>query len=296
MPTYDFFGHDRFKMALVALSDIGRAAESRPIGPASLYGHIALIERWLSDYRTDGDLTDIDDARIEAVAGWHYPEIPDGLTGRLVAALRHSGLIYVDEHGRQRFRGWPKHAPEYVKKRIARMADNGGQRPTTADDGGQRRPVADNGGQWRPREGDGEELSVVLSEQQGGAGGENEAPQVHDNGKPAKARRKRTEAPQSTIPPSLDTDAFRAAFVEWRAYRREIRKPVTPSSENRIFSKLEKMGHDHAIASINQSIANGWTGLFDVKPENGRAGGPGSANRLGRVEAPPGKYDWIDKQ
>lgn len=125
--------------------------------------------------------------------------------------------------------------------------------------------------------------------------GESEAPQVCDNGKPAKTRRNRTDAPQSTIPPALDTEAFRAAFVEWRAYRREIRKPITPSSENRIFTKLERMGHDNAIASINQSIANGWTGLFDVKPENGRGGGDGN-KRLGRVEAPPGKYDWIDKQ
>lgn len=130
VPTYDFFDHDRFVMVRTSLD----------IGPAQLFGHIALFERWLTKYHLDGDISGVDDRRIEIAAGWIPPEVSKERAGHFVVAMRDALLIY-DEEGRTLVRGWPKHAPDFVKKRLSRQttADSGHR---AADNGGQRRPVA----------------------------------------------------------------------------------------------------------------------------------------------------------
>jgi hypothetical protein len=139
MPTYDFFDHDRFKQALAVLN----ASALTTIHPPTLFGYVALLERWMSTYHVDGDLTGVSDDRIEAAVDWFPPNVPEFMIGKFAACMHLSGLIHVDEDGRTVFRGWPEHAPEFVKKRLARR--------TTAADGGQRRPMAADGGQRPPR-------------------------------------------------------------------------------------------------------------------------------------------------
>jgi len=56
-------------------------------------------------------------------------------------------------------------------------------------------------------------------------------------------------------------------WKEWKQYRIEIRKKLTPSTEKRQIEFLEKNKQDH-IEIINQSIRNGWTGLFQPKTKN----------------------------
>lgn len=58
----------------------------------------------------------------------------------------------------------------------------------------------------------------------------------------------------------LDTEAF----VRWEAYRIEIRKPLKPSSLAAAATELAKFGELQA-AVVQQSIANGWQGLFELK-------------------------------
>ncbi len=62
---------------------------------------------------------------------------------------------------------------------------------------------------------------------------------------------------------TLHTDAFHEAWEAWVVYHRERRKPLTRSTIKHQISMLEAFGHGTAIASIEASIRNGWTGLFD---------------------------------
>lgn len=64
------------------------------------------------------------------------------------------------------------------------------------------------------------------------------------------------------IPDSLDTPAFHEAWQKWQQHRREIRKPIRPTSEKAMLGKLAKYGPSVAIAAVENSVANGWTGLF----------------------------------
>ena len=95
------------------------------------------------------------------------------------------------------------------------------------------------------------------------------------------------------FPDALNTDGFRTAWAEWDTYRMEARKKLTPSTVEKQISQLEAMGHDRAISSIQQSIGNGWAGLFEPRGDgvrrNGQAGkaaghGNGRKRNRGRDE------------
>lgn len=65
--------------------------------------------------------------------------------------------------------------------------------------------------------------------------------------------------------PGLNT----AAFQRWVEYRTEIRKPLKPTSLKAAAAELAKhTGQQSAV--VQQSIANGWQGLFALKTQNGR--------------------------
>ncbi|MDD1947765.1 MULTISPECIES: hypothetical protein [Pseudomonas] len=59
-----------------------------------------------------------------------------------------------------------------------------------------------------------------------------------------------------------------STWAEWCQHRREIKKPLTATTCAKQAKTLA--GHHDADAVINQSISNGWTGLF---PEKVTAGG-----------------------
>lgn len=103
---------------------------------------------------------------------------------------------------------------------------------------------------------------------------------VPDTCRPAKRQRKApaTSAPASalaleTIPPELDTVEFREAWGRWLAYRKEKRATVTPTTAAAQLKRFAKHGLPASLWSIEQSIANGWQGLF---PENFNTQGTGN--------------------
>lgn len=55
------------------------------------------------------------------------------------------------------------------------------------------------------------------------------------------------------------------AWERWFAFRAEIRKPIKPASVAAAQRALAKFGANQA-AVVEQSIAQGWQGLFDLKP------------------------------
>ena len=75
--------------------------------------------------------------------------------------------------------------------------------------------------------------------------------------------------PKTEFPEELDTPEFRATWVEWIAHRIEIKKPMKPLGAKKLLKSLAEGGERKAIESINQSIANGWQGVFEVKAGSG---------------------------
>ena len=68
----------------------------------------------------------------------------------------------------------------------------------------------------------------------------------------------------------LDTEKFRDAWKEWAQHRREIGKPLKPTMVGKQMRKLKQMGCNRAIAAIEHSVTNGWTGIYEDK-ENGKS-------------------------
>lgn len=64
------------------------------------------------------------------------------------------------------------------------------------------------------------------------------------------------------VPEVLGLDP--AAWDRWIGYRGEIRKPLKPASIPAAQVKLAAFGSDQASV-VEQSIANGWTGIFPLK-------------------------------
>jgi hypothetical protein len=67
------------------------------------------------------------------------------------------------------------------------------------------------------------------------------------------------------FPENLKTEAFAAAWEKWLRYRTEMRKPLKPSSLAAQLKTLSAWGHEAACKAIEQSIVNGWQGLFEPR-------------------------------
>lgn len=77
------------------------------------------------------------------------------------------------------------------------------------------------------------------------------------------------------FPANLDTPAFRAAWDEWTAYRRERKlSPWKPRTVKAKLAELSAWGAERAVAAIQSSIANGYQGIFEPK------GGPHRTDHL----------------
>lgn len=73
----------------------------------------------------------------------------------------------------------------------------------------------------------------------------------------------------------FSSNEFREAWSEWEQHRREIKKPLTPTSTQRQFKNLASIGEAEAIAQLHRSIGNGWAGIFSAssktKPDHREA-------------------------
>jgi phage replication O-like protein O len=67
------------------------------------------------------------------------------------------------------------------------------------------------------------------------------------------------------IPESLSTPEFFTAWQEWQEHRKQIRKKLTPLAVKKQFNELEKIGVARAISAIDNSITNGYTGIYEAK-------------------------------
>lgn len=67
------------------------------------------------------------------------------------------------------------------------------------------------------------------------------------------------------FPPALASENFRQAWDRWGQFRKETKHKLTPSTEEKQLKKLAAWGEAQAIASIEQSIEQGWQGLFEPR-------------------------------
>ena len=79
-----------------------------------------------------------------------------------------------------------------------------------------------------------------------------------------------------TFDPSSIEGLDAPAWSRWTAYRAEIKKPLRPASLDAAARQLAKFGDSATQAAVvEQSIANGWQGLFALKVNgNGHAAKP----------------------
>ena len=81
---------------------------------------------------------------------------------------------------------------------------------------------------------------------------------------------------ESKINFPFPTEKFKASWAAWKDYRKEIKKPYrSEMSENVALKNLGKYSEETAIAMIENSIANGWQGIFELKNKNDEFGRSG---------------------
>ena len=83
--------------------------------------------------------------------------------------------------------------------------------------------------------------------------------------------KRREENKNTPLPPNLDIPEFLAAWELWLNHRREIRKPLKPTTMAAQLKELSGWGSVRAVAALRHSIAKGWTGIFEPSTNGPRA-------------------------
>ena len=84
------------------------------------------------------------------------------------------------------------------------------------------------------------------------------------------------------FPTNLQTPEFEKAWEEYLEYRKKGRmKSLLPTSQVAQLKKMSEWGHDAAIKAINETISQGWQGIFEPKATfNGKQQKPRAASCL----------------
>lgn len=69
--------------------------------------------------------------------------------------------------------------------------------------------------------------------------------------------------------PPFSGSPFIAALNEFEQHRKEKRNKLTPTARRNLYKKLLDMGEDAATAALIYSTAQGWTGVFPERMNNG---------------------------
>lgn len=68
-----------------------------------------------------------------------------------------------------------------------------------------------------------------------------------------------------TLDLPFQSAAFLESWTDFKNWRKEIKKPLTPTAEKRMLKKIAKWKEVDVLASIDQSITRNWLDLFEVK-------------------------------
>jgi hypothetical protein len=70
------------------------------------------------------------------------------------------------------------------------------------------------------------------------------------------------------VPINLIFEVFGEAWDDFVDHRKQIRKPLTELAAKKLLQILSEMSPVDAVTAINNSIANGWQGIFEPKASN----------------------------
>ena len=77
---------------------------------------------------------------------------------------------------------------------------------------------------------------------------------------------------EKIIEESTGNEELRGTLSEFLQFRKDIKKPMKEHALKLLIGKLQKMGRTDAerVEILNQSIVNGWTGIYEVKKDEQR--------------------------
>jgi len=83
-------------------------------------------------------------------------------------------------------------------------------------------------------------------------------------------------------------------WKEWAEYRAEIKKKMTPATVEKQIKFLERYDPETQQDIINQSIQNGWTGLFSLKSQHNPKAQPAGSTRGRTLEQDLTDRSWAE--
>ena len=92
-----------------------------------------------------------------------------------------------------------------------------------------------------------------------------------------------------------ETTPLEKAIQDFKQFRKSIRKPLTDNAESLLMKKLGSLASNEAdqIAILEQSILNGWQGIFELKQPRQFNNGRSSPDNFGQPR-PRNEYDGIN--
>lgn len=188
-------------------------------------GHLELLWAFTGKNAAQGNIGKWPDGAIARACYWM------GRPEIFILALQESGFIDADSTHRFTIHDWTEHAPRWVRAKLTKL--NLSFVATT---------------EWNTDRDTGPPI-------------EPSSKGSEEKGSEEKRREKNAHASaRATSPAGLDAKAWE----RWEGYRKQIRKPLKPVSIPAAQLALAAFGSEQA-AVVQQSIANGWQGLFPLK-------------------------------
>jgi len=88
------------------------------------------------------------------------------------------------------------------------------------------------------------------------------------SGREGKGREQGTGNKEESLPLPFVSPEFSEQWKRWTQYRKEIKKPITPTMAESQLKNLATMGENRAIAMIETTISKGWQGLREESEQS----------------------------
>jgi hypothetical protein len=190
-------------------------------------GYLELLWAFTGKKASQGNVGKWPDGAIARACYWM------GRPEDFILALRDSGFIDADVEHRFTVHDWSEHAPGWVRAKLKKL---------------QLGFISSS------------EASIEPTSE--GTSDDSSKPSIQGKGREEKGRESARARGDDPLPPveGLDTQAWE----RWLDYRTKIRKPLKQVSIPAAQQELAAFGSDQA-AVVQQSIAQGWQGLFTLK-------------------------------
>ena len=91
------------------------------------------------------------------------------------------------------------------------------------------------------------------------------------------------ENPLRAIELPFVSEEFQKTWIEWEQYRKEKKQKLTTVGAKKQIKFLSKFKEQEAIDILNQSMTNGWSGLFEIKTKPNGTSKTFSSDKLASI-------------